>query len=308
MVYPARMSRLRDRCRFLRHALGAITVALTIAVGATALPSVVATANVGASPVRTCNVNALQMNVDFDGPGNPSGAIVLQDLTKQTCEISGQPLVEVFSSSHHELKLSESMFEFSPRLSSPGPVIISASHAWAVVEMRWCGFPARYSRVDVRFPGWTHSVLINESTIEFEPPACRHSGPPQMAVDDVRRLSAQGIAGRHSHVSVTPSSQLRNGQKVRVTVSGFGLGAKFFVSECADATDVTAAGCGGQLALQDFGLTNMIGDGSYVVTLKNVAATGTSPSGPFRTCVDTCVLVATGGEGGASSYARLSFG
>jgi hypothetical protein len=273
------------------------------------LPSSVLAPDAGSSTVRTCNVNALQLDVDFNGPGNPSGAIVLQDLTKQTCEISGQPRVEVFSAPHRELKLSESMFEFTPRLPPPhAPVIISASHAWAVVEMRWCGFPTKYSRVDIRFPGWTRSVIIKESTIAFEPPACRHSGASQLAVDDVRRLSAQGIVGRRSQVEVTPSSHLRSGEKVRVTVSGFGLGAKFFVSECADAKDVSAAGCGGQLALQDFGLTNMIGDGSYVVTLKNVAATGSSPIGPFLTCVNSCVLVATGGEGGANSYAPIHFG
>jgi hypothetical protein len=303
------MSRLRDRCRFLPRPLGATWVALMIVAGAAVLPSSVVSPYAGASTVRICNVNALQVDVDFNGPGNPSGAMVLQDLTKQTCEISGQPQVEVFTSSHRELKLSESMFEYTPSLPPPdAPIIISASHDWAVVEMRWCGFPTRYSRVDIRFPGWKHSVIIKESTIEFEPPSCRHSGASQLAVDDVRRLNAQGIAGRHSHVTVTPSSNLRNGEKVRVTVSGFGLGAKFFVSECANAKDVSAAGCGGQLALQDFGLTNMIGNGSYVVTVKNAAATGPSPTKPFLTCVESCVLVATGGEGGANSYAPLHFG
>jgi hypothetical protein len=304
------MSRLRDTCRFILRALGTTSVALAIGVGTTAvLPSSVVAPKVGASTVRTCNVNDLQMNVDFNGPGNPSGAIILQDLTNRICEIRGQPQVLVFSSSHRELKLSESMFEFTPRLAPPGaPVIISASHAWAVVEMRWCGFPAPYSRIDIRFPGWTHSVIIKESTIEFEPPACRHSGAIQLAVDDVRRLNAEGIAGRPSRVRVSPSSNLRTGEKVRVTVSSFGLGAKFFVSECADARDVSAAGCGGQLALQDFGLTNMMGDGSFVVTVKNVAATGPSPEGQLLPCVNRCVLVATGGEGGAHSYAPLRFG
>lgn len=277
---------------------GAITVPLSSALAPYA----------GASTVGACNVNDLLMKVDFNGPASPSGAIILQDLTKRACEISGQPHVQVFSSSHRELKLSESMFEFTPRLPPPqGPVTISASHAWAVVEMRWCGFPTRYSRVDIRFPGWTHSVLIKESSIEFEPPACRHSGTSQLAVDDVRELSARGIAGRSAHVTVTPSSHLRDGETVRVTVSGFGLGAKFFVSECADAKEISAAGCGGQLALQDFGLTNMIGGGSYVVTVKNVAATGRSSTGPVKACVHACVLVATGGEGGARSYATLNF-
>jgi hypothetical protein len=308
-LYRAHMSRFRDIRRFVQRALSAPTIALiTVASASIVAPMSVVTPYAGASTVPTCNVNDLQLEVDFDGPGNPSGAIVLEDLTQQTCEIFGQPHVEVFSSSHRELKLSESMFEFTPRLLPPAaPILISASHPWAVVEMRWCGFPVKYSRVIVRFPGWAHSVILKESTIEFEPPVCRHSGASQLAVDDVRRLSAEGIAGRQPRVSVSPSSNLRDGEKVRVTVSSFGLGAKFFVSECADATDVSPAGCGGQLALQNFGLTNMIGDGSYVVTVKNVAATGLSPNGPIHTCVNSCVLVATGGEGGASSYATLRF-
>jgi hypothetical protein len=297
-------------CHLLRRVLGALSVALTTVVGALIVtPATLDTSYAGASSVPACNADALLMNVDFNGPGNPSGAIVIQGLTKRTCEISGQPQVDAFTSSNRELKLTESMFEFTPKLAPPpAPILISASHPWAVVEMRWCGFPASYSRVGIRFRGWTHSLSVKETTIAFEPPACSQSGASQLAVDVVRRLSAMGIAGRPSHVTVTPSFNLRNGEKVRVTVSSFGLGAKFFVSECADAKDVNPAGCGGQLALQIFGLTNMIGDGSYVVTVKNVAATGRSPKGPFVACVSDCVLMATSGEGGANSYAALGFG
>ena len=304
------MSRRGDLGRFLRRALLAPSLALLTVLGAsTVTPTSVVTSLAGATTVRTCTVNDLQMNVDFNGPGNPSGAMVLQDLTTRSCELSGQPQIKVFSSAHRELNLSESMFEFSPPLSPPNsPVVISATHPWAVVEMRWCGFPRDYSRVNVRFPGWTHSVVIKESTIEFEPPACTRVGATQLAVDDVRRLSAEGIAGRTSRVTVTPSSNLRNGEKVRVTVSGYGLGVKFFVSECAEAKDVSSAGCGGQLALQNYGLTNMIGDGSYVVAVKNVAATGGSPSSLLVRCLTNCVLVASTGAGGTSDYARLRFG
>jgi hypothetical protein len=308
-LYGAHMSRFRDIRRFVQRALSAPTIALiTVASASIVAPMSVVTPYAGASTVPTCTANDVLENVVFNGPGNPSGAIVIQGLTKQTCELSGQPRVGVFTSSHRPLKLTESMFEFAPTLAPPAaPILISPSHPWAVVEMRWCGFRSRYSRMDLRFPGWTHSFSIEESTIAFEPPACRQSGASQLAVDDVRRLSAEGIAGRRPRVSVSPSSNLRDGEKVRVTVSGFGLGAKFFVSECADSQDVSPGGCGEQLALQNFGLTNMIGDGSYVVTVKNVAATGPSPNGPIRTCLNSCVLVATGGEGGASSYATLRF-
>jgi hypothetical protein len=297
-------------CHFLRHASGPVLVALVTVIGVLiVIPGSFITSYAGASTVPTCTANQLLLIVAFNGPGNPSGAMIIQGRTTQTCELSGQPRMDVFSASNRELRLPESMFEFTPKLAPPAsPIVISPSHLWAVVELRWCGFPSSYSRVGLRFPGWTHSLSIPESTIKFEPPACRQSGASQLAVDVIRRFSASGIVGRPSHVTVTPASNLRNGEKVRVTVSGYGLGAKFFVSECADAKDVSPGGCGGQLALQNFGLTNMMGSGSYVVTVKNVAATGLSPKGPFRTCLNNCVLTATGGEGGANSYVPLRFG
>jgi hypothetical protein len=309
-LYRARMSRYRDIRRFVQRAISAASLVLMTVVGGSILTATaVASSNAGAATIPTCNANTLLLNISFNGPSDPSGAIVLQGQTERTCKITGQPHVDVFTSSNRKLNLSESMFEFTPRLAPPAaPIVISTAQPWAVVEMRWCGFPAKYSRVSVRFPGWTRAIVIKESAIFFEPPPCRRLGASQLAVDDVRRLSAAGITGRHSHVVVSPSSDLHNGEKVRVTVSGFGLGAKFFVSECAAATDVSPGGCGGQLALQDFGLTNMIGDGSYVVTVKNVAAIGLSPKGPFRMCAANCVLTVTGGGGGANSYAPIRFG
>jgi len=294
--------------RFLVRQVGLWVAFATLTAALIAIPGSVTGPYTGASTIPTCGVNTLQVNVEFNGPGNPSGAIVLQPLTNRTCELSGQPRVEAFTASNRELKLPESMFEFTPPLRAPSaPIVISPSHPWAVVEMRWCGFPSPYSRVGIRFPGWASWLSVKEAAIEYEPPACLRSGARQLAVDVVRRFSARGIAGRESHVTVRPSSNLRNGEKVRVNVSGFGLGAKFFVSECADVHDVNPAGCGGQSALQNFGLTNMMGAGSYVITVKNVAATGRSPGGPFLPCATTCVVVATGGEGGAHSHATLRF-
>lgn len=290
-----------------RRALDASLSALMTVV-VTLIPVLFDVPHARASTSPVCNAHALLVNLDFDGPGNPSGAMVIQPLTKGICELSGQPQIEVFTSSHRKLKLSESTFEFTPRLPPPAsPILLSPTHPWAVVEMSWCGFAAKYSQIDVRFPGWKHFLAVNQN-IGFDPPACVGTRASQLAIDVIRRLTARGIAGRHSHVAVTPSSILRNGEKVRVSVSGFGLGAKFFVSECANAQEVNPAGCGGQLALQSFGLTNMIGDGSSVVTVRNRAATGLSPKGPFLACLRNCVLVATSGEGGASSYATLRFG
>jgi hypothetical protein len=303
------MSRPRDIGR-LRRVITAPMIAVATVVGASmVMPFPIVDSHAGASIVPVCTAKDLLTNIDFNGPGNPSGAIVLQGQTKQTCELSGQPRVEVFTSSDREIKVPESMFEFTPHLAPPSaPIVISPAQPWAVVEMRWCGFPTKYSRVSVRFPGWAHAVLIEESSIYFEPPTCRRLGARQLAVDDVRRLSAEGIAGRQSHVTVSPSSHLVNGERVRVTVSGYGLGVKFFVSECAEAKDASNTGCGGQLALQRFGLTNMMGTGSIVVTVKNLAASGFPSKGPLVRCLANCVLVASTGGGETGDYAPLLFG
>ena len=51
-------------------------------------------------------------------------------------------------------------------------------------------------------------------------------------------------------VHVSPSTGLHDGQTVTVAVTGFGVGAKVWLSECASASDVSGEGCGAQLAAQ----------------------------------------------------------
>lgn len=41
---------------------------------------------------------------------------------------------------------------------------------------------------------------------------------------------------------VTRSKNLLNGEKVKVTVTGFGAGGEFFLSECVSATNASSAG------------------------------------------------------------------
>ena len=107
-------------------------------------------------------------------------------------------------------------------------------------------------------------------------------------------------------VTVTPSRNLKNGQKVTVSVTGFESGGKFFLSECASASDSNSAGCGHQLAAQPFGITNSSGRGSFPFTVTTEA--GTKPYSKARAqCINQCVIVATVGINLEFAYAPIEF-
>jgi len=110
----------------------------------------------------------------------------------------------------------------------------------------------------------------------------------------------------HPAVSVAPASGLRDGQAVQVSVSGFGIGGKVFLSECATASDASLLGCGAQLAAQPFVVTGEDRSGSTTFTVRaSAAAVPLDPTHPVP-CTTGCVLVAVGG-GGAYVTAALSF-
>ncbi len=108
-------------------------------------------------------------------------------------------------------------------------------------------------------------------------------------------------------VTVTPSDDLTNGQKVVVSVTGFDSGGTFSISECASASDANSAGCGRQLAAQPFGvINNTKGVGSYPFTVSASAAT--KPYNKARVqCTNQCVIVATVGIGYGFAYAPIEF-
>ena len=107
-------------------------------------------------------------------------------------------------------------------------------------------------------------------------------------------------------VTVTPSHDLRNGQQVTVSVTGFGSGGKFFISECASVSDANSTGCGHQLAAQPFGVTDDNGSGSYTFTVSTEA--GVKPYNKARAqCTNQCVILATVGIGYGFAYAPIEF-
>ena len=97
-------------------------------------------------------------------------------------------------------------------------------------------------------------------------------------------------------ISVTPSSNLHNGEGVLVKVVGVSPGGKYFLSECATSVDATSSGCGDQLAAQPFIVTDPSGAGSMMFNVKARAATKPYNTTLFQTCTVHCVIMATGSD------------
>jgi photosystem II stability/assembly factor-like uncharacterized protein len=107
-------------------------------------------------------------------------------------------------------------------------------------------------------------------------------------------------------VTITPSTGLHNGQTVEVRVTGFVVGGKVWLSECASAAVATDLGCGRDLGGQLFLVTDdsRAGQSSFVVTAHAGVGQLYATQAP---CVDQCVLVATVGAGYAFVVAPISF-
>lgn len=117
------------------------------------------------------------------------------------------------------------------------------------------------------------------------------SSGPTTTPSTTTAVSASTASGLVLHVA--PSTNLHNGEVVRVSVSGYPPG-KAFLSQCAAAMDVNALGGGTQLAAQPFiAIENGAGSGNFTVTDR--AASRPVSSQPSATCTNQCVLVATSG-------------
>jgi hypothetical protein len=103
---------------------------------------------------------------------------------------------------------------------------------------------------------------------------------------------------------VTPSTNLRSGQTIRVAVSNWPPG-KAHLSECASAADVGAQGCGAQVAAQPFAVIEY-GSGTATFTVTSQAAVG-SLTPATQNCTTGCVLVATGGVNPGTGRPGLAY-
>lgn len=92
-------------------------------------------------------------------------------------------------------------------------------------------------------------------------------------------------------VTVSPDQALTGGQGIRVSVTGFGPGAKVYLSQCATPSSATVSvGCGSQLAAEPAIVTDASGAGVLAQPYQVTAQVGTTR------CTATCTLAATDGR------------
>jgi hypothetical protein len=112
----------------------------------------------------------------------------------------------------------------------------------------------------------------------------------------------------HPTLTVSPSTNLRDGQTVDVRITGFGVGGKVWLSVCASAAAATDLGCGLELAAQPIVVTNDNRGGSISLLVRAKAADSALAGSRTNRCLDNCVLVATLGGGYPYVVAPIAFG
>lgn len=103
---------------------------------------------------------------------------------------------------------------------------------------------------------------------------------------------------------VTPSTNLHNGEAVKVTGSGFKAGDSVYVVECL-ATAKGAAGCntGGAIPAT-ISATGLLPKTTFKVTTGKV---GTGKCGTKTSNLKTCAISAGNASGGDSAVAHITF-
>jgi hypothetical protein len=101
-------------------------------------------------------------------------------------------------------------------------------------------------------------------------------------------------------IIVTPATGLVDGQQVTVTVTGFGIGGKVWLAECASPNDASVDGPGcapPPLPSQPFLVTDdkRASAGAFIVQ-KRTGVTSEYANN-LRPCAPTCVVVAVQGVG-----------
>ena len=168
----------------------------------------------------------------------------------------------------------------------------------------------------IGFSGWSDLQFVSSSTGFLIGPVGTPADILYRTADGGRIWSAvtfpqdQLVPALQTHnpmVTVTPATNLVDGEQITVRVSGFDLGGKFFVSECADTSDVSSEGCGPQLAAQPFGVTDDFGSGSMIFVVSSRASSSSVAPKTAAPCTAHCVIVATVGGGYGYASAPISF-
>jgi prolyl-tRNA editing enzyme YbaK/EbsC (Cys-tRNA(Pro) deacylase) len=119
--------------------------------------------------------------------------------------------------------------------------------------------------------------------------------------------SVPALTVDHPTVTVTPATGLVDGQLVRISVVGFGVGGTVRLSECASAAAATDLGCGAQLAAQTLLATDDARAGSALFIVHAAASGRPLAEAPASPCGPSCVVVATLGDGYPFALAPMAF-
>lgn len=135
------------------------------------------------------------------------------------------------------------------------------------------------------------------------PVAWYEHGPPPPSG---RATRDPGLTWSNPEAHITPSTGLKDGQSVTVTVSGFGDGSHVYVSECASEDTVSSRGCGAELSSQTVIITDHLGRGSTTFIVHSLAADRVAASATTR-CTDQCLIITTLGPDYGWTGARIEF-
>jgi hypothetical protein len=127
-----------------------------------------------------------------------------------------------------------------------------------------------------------------------------HRAAPGASPTTFPTTTTTAVAALQTHnptVTATPSQALHDGQVIKVIASGFGPGAKVYLSECARRLDASQLGCGEQLAAQPFLVTDSDRTGTTTFTVNVVASSKPYNTTATSRCSSYCVLVASSAGG-----------
>jgi len=175
--------------------------------------------------------------------------------------------------------------------------------------------------VDVRQPAVASVVALSlvmmagcgaraAKTVSPRSPQITTSVPSTTSAPTTSTSPTEPVPALQTHnptVAVAPATALFDDEEVLVTVKGFGIGGKVWLSQCAAASDTNGEGCGQQRPEQTLLVTDDKGGGSVAFQVKSSAAAQPDNLTNLDLCVDNCVVVATLGGGYGYASARLHF-
>jgi hypothetical protein len=151
----------------------------------------------------------------------------------------------------------------------------------------------------------TRSSLLLLSFISAMVAAC---APTLPSTPSTSSTSVPAITVDNPAMTISPRINLQDGQTVVVTVTGFGVGGKVWLSECATAADVTGLGCRLPLSDQPLLVTDDNRTGTATFAVRANAAVGQTVPAVTKPCVDQCVIVATLGAAAGYAIGSMRFG